>query len=75
MRAGTDAIIGIAPASKVAKLLVASSAATQPPSEAQPAPADAATSALILASRLIAAQGGTIGVDDGVLAVRIGASS
>lgn len=75
VRAGADAIIRIAPASKAANLLIASSAATQPTSDAQPAPADAATAALILASRLIAAQGGAIGVDDGALAMRIGASN
>jgi hypothetical protein len=68
-RAGADAIIRIAPASSAAKIVAGS------PLPNTEDVADPATSALILASRLIAAQGGGVALDDEVVAVRIGASN
>jgi K+-sensing histidine kinase KdpD len=71
-RAGASAIIRIAPASDVAKSLSASTTTTEVPPRAEERRRGATLSALILASRLIAAQGGTVGIDDGALTVRIG---
>jgi hypothetical protein len=70
-RAGASAIIRIAPASDVARSLPTSTT-TDVPSGAEERTRGTTLSALILASRLIAAQGGAVGVDDGALTVRIG---
>ena len=74
-RAGANAMIRIAPASAIARMLTTAPSATPAAHEAAETPPAPTTAALILASRLITAQGGTVAVDDGALAVTIGPSN
>jgi two-component system sensor histidine kinase AtoS len=68
-RSGSSAVIRIAPVSASAR------ARASTPADAGPGEADGASgesSPLILASRLISAQGGEVGLDDGALMLRVG---
>jgi hypothetical protein len=68
-RSGASAVIRIAPLSARARAR-ASVVADQSPEQANAGAVE--TSPLILASRLISAQGGQVGIDDGALTLRVG---
>jgi signal transduction histidine kinase len=67
-RAGSSAVIRIAPVSTGARARASVPADVRPDQDGEPV----ASAPLILASHLISAQGGQVGIDDGALTLRVG---